>query len=151
MGNRYTIARDNVTPTGGQDALTIISAANRRVRLVSISVVGRGSTSAAQQFQVGRSTGGTTPGGAITPSEFDHSEQAAIGFTTATTWSAQPTLETNYEVVGWNALGGVNRWVTPPGKPQGSFEARNGENISIRAPSGPTYQAVSFSVVVEED
>lgn len=151
MGQRYTVARDNVTPTGGQDILTLISAANRRIRLVSLSVAGRGSSSAAQQLQIAMNATGTTPGGAITPSKAEHSEQPAATFTTATTWAAQPTLATNYEVVGWNALGGINRWVTPPGKPQGMFEARNGDVISIRAPTGPTYQAMSISVVVEED
>jgi hypothetical protein len=148
MGNRYTIARDNHTPTGGNDSLTIISGASRRVRLISVNVAGRGSSSASQQIQVGRSTGGTTPGGAITPSKGDHTDLPAATFTTATTWAAQPTLETNYDVVGWNALGGANRYPAPGGK---YFEARNGENISIRAPSGPTYQAMSFSVVIEED
>jgi hypothetical protein len=116
--------------------------------VAEISVSGRGTTSAAQQLQVGRSTGGTTAGGAITPSKADHTDQPAANFTTATTWSAQPTLETNYEVVGWNALGGANRWIPPKGY---IMEARNGENISVRAPSGPTYQAMSFSVVIEED
>jgi len=148
MGNRYVVARDAVTPTGGNDVLTCISGANRRIRVAEISVSGRGTTSAAQQLQVGRSTGGTTAGGAITPSKADHTDQPAANFTTATTWSAQPTLETNYEVVGWNALGGANRWIPPKGY---IMEARNGENISVRAPSGPTYQAMSFSVVIEED
>jgi hypothetical protein len=148
MGNRYTVARDNVTATGGNDVLTCISGANRRIRVVEVSVAGRGTSSAAQQFQVGRSTAGTTPGGAITPSKADHTDQPAANFTTATTWAAQPTLETNYEVVGWNALGGANRWIPPKGS---IMEARNGENISVRAPSGPTYQAASISVVIEED
>jgi hypothetical protein len=148
MGNRYTVARDNVTPTGGQDLLTCISGAGRRIRLVEVSVAGRGTSSAAQQIQVARSSGGTTPGGAITPSKADHTDQPAANFTTSTTWAAQPTLETNYEVVGWNALGGANRWIPPGGK---IFEARNGEEISVRAPSGPTYQAMSFSVVIDED
>ena len=145
---RYIVSRNAVTPVGGEDVLTIISGANRRVRIAEISVAGRGSSSAAQQLQAGRSTGGTTPGGAITPGKADHSEQPTANFTTATTWSVQPTLETNYEVVGWNALGGANRWIPPKGS---ILEARNGENISIRAPSGPTYQATSISVVVEED
>jgi len=145
---QYIVARDAVTPTGGQDVLTFISASSRRLRIKEISVVGRGSTSAAQQLQVGRSTGGTTGGGALTPDKFDHSDQAAAAMTVNTTWSAQPTLGAHYEVVGWNALGGPNRWVPPGGK---GFEARNGEQISIRAPSGPTFQPVSISVVVEED
>lgn len=151
MGNRYTVHRDNVTPTGGQDALSLISGANRRIRLISLKVNGRGSTSAAQQFIVSRATAGTTPGGAITPSKGEHSEQPAANFTTATTWAAQPTPETNGEVLGWNALGGVNQLTVQAGRPGGYIEARNGEVISIRAPSGPTYQAVTFSAVVEED
>jgi hypothetical protein len=51
-------------------------------------------------------------------------------------------------VIGWNALGGANRYIPPKGY---IFEARNGENISVRAPSGPTYQAMSISVLIEED
>ena len=145
---RYIVARDNVTPTGGNDVLTCISGSSRRIRVVEVSVAGRGTTSAAQQLNIGRATTGTTPGGAITPSKADSTDQPASNFTTATTWSAQPTPETNFEVVGWNALGGANRWVPPGGT---MIQARNGEVISIRAPSGPTYQAMSISAVIEED
>jgi hypothetical protein len=116
--------------------------------VAEVSVSGRGTSSASQQIQAGRSTAGTTPGAAITPSKADHSDQPSANFTTATTWAAQPTLETNYQVIGWNALGGANRWIPPKGS---MLEARNGENISIRAPSGPTFQAMSISVVIEED
>ena len=148
MGNRYLIARDNVTPTGGNDVLTIITPAARRARVLEVSVSGRGTTSAAQQLQIGRSVAGTTPGAAIVPSKAEHVEQPTAVLTTATTWAAQPALETNYEVVGWNALGGANRWVPPKGF---ALEARNAECISIRAPTGPTYQAMSISVMIEED
>lgn len=148
MGNRYIVSRDNITPTGGNDVLTIVSASGRRTRLLQVSVAGRGSSSAAQQLQVGRSTGGTTPGGAIVPSKADHSEQPAAVSVVDTTWAAQPTLETNYEVMGWNALGGANRWIPPTGK---ILEARNAENISIRAPAGPTYQPMSISCIFEDD
>lgn len=151
MGNRYIVARDAHTPTAANDSLTLISAANRRIRVISIDVVGRGATSAAQQFQITTNPAGTTPGGAIVPTKFEHSEQPAAVFTTATTWAAQPAMATNYTAFGWNALGGANRWTTPNGQPKGAFEARNGEVISIRAPAGITYQACSFSVVVEED
>jgi hypothetical protein len=151
MGQRYVISRDNITPVAGQDILTIITAANRRARLVSIEVTGQGASSAAQRLQAARSTTGTTPGGAIVPSKHEHSEQPAAVSTTATTWAAQPTPETNAIALGWNALGGANRWTAQPGRPQGVMEARNGECISIRAPSGPTYQACSISVVIEED
>jgi hypothetical protein len=149
---RYLVSRDNVTPTGGQDVLTIISGASRRVRIAQVSVNGRGSTSAAQQIEVSRSSGGSGAGGAITPDKGDHSDQPAANFTTATSWSAspdgQPTMLTNKEMIGFNALGGANRWIPPKGV---ILEARNGEMISIRATSGPTWQAMSLSVIVEED
>lgn len=153
MGNRYIVARHDFTPTAGQDILTIRSVANRRCRLISVSVVGRGATSASQVLQIAKAaTVGVTPGGAIVLGKAEHTEQPTAATLTATTWATQPVLTAdNNEVVGWNALGGVNRWVTPPGKPNGSFEIRNAEELSIRAPSGPTYQAMSISVVVEED
>ncbi len=148
MGNRYIVARDNITPTGGQDVITIVTASSRRARVLEVSVSGRGSSSAAQQLIIARSTGGTTGGGALTPNKFDHTDQPAAASTVNTTWSGQPTVDTHGEMVGWNALGGANRWVPPKGF---GIEARNAENISIRAPSGPTYQTMSVSVIYEED
>lgn len=151
MGQRYVITRDGVTPVGGQDLLTIVSASARRVRLVDVQIGGQGSSSAAQRIILARSSAGTTPGGAITPNKAEHSEQPAAASVVDTTWSVQPTIDTNGHVLTFNALGGPNKWQTQPGRPNGIIEARNGENISIRAPSGPTYQAVSLSVTIEED
>lgn len=149
MGNRYVIKRENFTPTAGQDALTVISASGRRVRVVQATISGLGSTSAAQALGLGRSTSGTTPGGAITPDKFDHTDQPAMTSTTATTWAVQPTMATNYTELGWNAIGGAIVWNAPKGS---GYEARNGENISMRAlSSGVTYQACSVTLVVEED
>jgi hypothetical protein len=148
MGNRYIIKQQNVTPTAGNDILTIISASSRRLRICEIAVAGRGTTSASQQIEAGRSTSGTTSGGTQTPGKLDHTDQPAAAGTYATTWSVQPTLDTHSEVIGWNALGGANRWIPPAGK---ALEARNGEQLSIRASSGVTWQAMSISVVVEED
>jgi hypothetical protein len=146
---RYIVSQTNITPTAGNDIVTIVSAASRRLRVVQVSISGRGSSSAAQQIQVGRSTGGTTPGGAITPGKADHVDQAAAAFTAPTTWAAQPTLDTNTaKQLGWNALGGANHWNPPKGQ---MLEARNGEEISIRASAGVTFQAMSVDVVVEED
>lgn len=148
MGNRYLIKQQNVTPTAGNDILTILSIANRRGRVVEVSVAGRGTSSAAQQIEVGRSTSGTTGGGAVTPDKFDHADEPAPAFTYYTTWSTQPTLSTNSEVIGWNALGGANRWIPPKGS---GIEIRNLDQISIRASSGVSFQAMSLSVVFEED
>lgn len=148
MGNRYIVKQTNVTPTAGNDIMTIVSPANRRVRLCEVSVAGRGSSSAAQQIDVGRSTGGTTGGGALTPNKYDHTDQPAAASVVNTTWSVQPTIDTHTEVLGYNALGGANRWIPPKGV---AVEARNGENISIRATSGVTFQGLSISAVFEED
>jgi hypothetical protein len=93
---------------------------------------------------------GTTPGGAITPTKADHNDQVAASFTTATTWAAQPTPETNGVTLSWNALGGADRWQATQ-QTKGMFEARNAEVISFRPPAGPTPQAMNLSVVVEED
>lgn len=144
---RYVIKREAHTSTTGNDSLTIISAANRRVRVVEFNVVGQGSSSAAQAFTISRSAAGTTPGGAIVASKADHSDQPAPAFTTSTTWSVQPVPETNGITTGFNALGipYSRAW------PDGILEARNGECISIRAPAGQTPQACNFSVTVQED
>ena len=151
MGQRYTILRDNFTPTAAQDCITVITAAGRRARLIEVQVTGQGTSSAAQRVLLARSTVGTTGGGAITPNKAEHTDQPAAASTVDTTWSVQPTIDANGVILGFNALGGINRWATQPGRPNGIIEARNGENISIRAPSGPTYQACSLSCVIEED
>ncbi len=148
MGNRYIVKQQAVTPTAGNDILTVITAASRRARIVEVAVAGRGTSSAMQQIEVGRSTSGTTSGGNQTPGKFDHTDQPAAVHTYATTWSVQPTLDAHSEVIGWNALGGANRWIPPKGS---GFEARNAEQLSIRASSGVTFQPMSISVVVEED
>jgi len=145
---RFVVKRLNVTPTAGQDLLTIVSASNRRIELIEVSVGGRGSTSAAQQIEAGTSTGGTTGGGAITPTKTDP-DSAAAASTVNTTWSVQPTLDTNPLSLNFNALGGAYRWVKPAGAP--GPQARNTGNLSIRCPTGATTpQAMDVHVVYDE-
>ena len=150
MGNRYVVMRDNVTPASPNELLTLVSASNRRCKVTSMEVVGLGTSSAAQRLIAANSATGTTGGGAITPDKADNVDQPAAATVVDTTWSAQPTLNTNGIILGWNALGGPNRWVTQPGRPDGMLEARNGAYISIRAAAGVTYQACSFSLTFEE-
>ncbi len=150
MGNRYWVKRENATPTAAQDFLTIISPASRRLRILQVVCNGVGASSAPQAMAVSTGTTGTTPGGAITPTKADHADQPAATFTTATTWSAQPTPDTNGLVLGWNALGGMAPW-TATQHTKGVLEARNGAVVSFRPASGPTPQATSLSVLVEED
>src|SRR5262249_18355758 len=124
-----------------------------RIRLLEVSVAGRSTSSAAQQVEFGRSTGGTTGGGAQTPGKWDNQDIPAAASTVNTTWSAQPSLDTHTEVLGWNALGGANRWTAMGVGKGGSttgIEVRGGDNISIRASAGVTFQAMSISVLYEE-
>lgn len=147
MGNRYVVEFSG-TPASPNDLLTCISGANRRIRVVQVDVAGAGASSAAQGLKLCRSTGGTTPGAPVTPSKGEHTDQPVANFTTATTWAAQPAAETNGHMIGYNALG-PGKWVASQKTP--ATEARNGENISLRALAGFTYQACKVSVVVEED
>src|SRR3954470_21508494 len=100
MGNLYAVMQRNVTPTAAQDILTIQPASSRRVRYRYVNVTGNGSSSAAQAIQCGRSTAGATGGGAVTPDKYTDSEQPAAASTVNTTWTVQPTLGTNTQVLG---------------------------------------------------
>lgn len=147
MGNRY-VADIDLTPTSGNDVMTLIPPSGRRARLVQLSVSGNGTTSAAQRLLIVRSNTGATGGGAVTPNKFDHTSQPSSASTVNTTWGTQPTVDSNGVTLGWNALGGAIIYNAP----RGAFECNsNTEYLSIRAPSGPTYQACSVSLVWEED
>lgn len=149
MGNRYTAKQKGVTPGSGVDILSIQASVNRRARLIQVSVAGNGTTSAYQMIEVGRATAGSSLATTIVPGKFDHTDEPAPSATYGTTWGTAPTLSTtDSEVIGWNALGGANRWIPPKGA---GFEFRNGEVITFRASVGVTFQAMSLSVVVEED
>lgn len=140
----YTVSRSNVTPVVGQDLITVISPANRRIRLVEASVSGLHTSSAAQEISAARSTGGTTPGGAITPDKVE-TDSAVAASTTATTWAAQPTIGTNPLKLGFNVLGGAYRWVARTGT---EITARNSDNISIRCAVGTN--PMSVHIIFEE-
>lgn len=145
--SQYLVKWENFTPAA-LTAPTLISAANRRIRVLSVEVGGAGATSAAQGLVMSRSATGTTPAGAITPTP-QHVDSAAAGFTTATTWATAPAGATNGVLLPFNALGGGFRHA-PVGK-QVPLEARNGEVIVFKLPAGITAQACSLSVLVEED
>jgi hypothetical protein len=126
----------------------LIAASSGRLRVLEISAVGNGTTSAAQLLLIGRSSGGTTPGAAITPSKFGPTDQIAMVGGAYSSWSVQPTINANTEVLGFNALAGVNRW-QPIG---GAFEMRStSEYVSIRPSTTSTWQACAVSAIVEEN
>lgn len=128
---------------------TLISAASRRIRLLSATITGQGATSVPQGVVMSRSATGTTPAGAITPSPAENSDQPASAFTTALTWATAPAGATNGEVLGFNALGGAFRWTST--QKISAPEARNGEVIVFKPLSGTTPQGATLTVLVEED
>jgi len=146
MGKRYWISRENFTPTGGTDVLTIVSPSTGRVSLLDITARGAGTTSAQQGLQIARSTGGSSTSTFITPAKADYSGQSTAGFLVNSTMLTQPTLNSGWLTVGFNALGGSFTKAFP----SGMFEAMNRENISIFATTNPTWQAMSLSVLVED-
>lgn len=148
MGNRYLVKFENITPSTTV-APTLISGAGRRIRVLSATVGGQGSSSAAQGLVMSRSATGTTPAGAITPTPAEHAEQPASNFTTATSWATAPAGATNGELLPFNALGGGFRYTSTQKLPP--IEARNGEVIVFRLPAGVTAQACSLSILCEED
>jgi len=145
---KYTYSRSNVTMNTANDLMTLIAAASRRARIIEISVTGMGTTSAAGEVGVFRSTGGTTGGGALTGAKGSSDLPAAAGVVN-TTWAAQPTLTgapDGLARLGVNQNGANYRWVARPGE---EIELRNSEQISIRPVVGS--HAISMHVVVEED
>lgn len=101
--------------------------------------------SGANELGVFRSTGGTTPGGAVTSVPLQ-TNQSAAGFTNATTWAVQPTLGNCFARIPVNANGGLMVW-TP--KTAGIvIPSLAAEQISFRSVVGTSN--VTFTVIVEE-
>lgn len=148
MGGFYSLSRNNTAlPVSTSDFLTILPAASRQVQLIEVSLAGMDTASAGNSLQVARSTGGTTPGGAVTAQPL-REKQAAAGFTNATTWAAQPTLGPVLLLIEVNANGGLYRWVRPPGMDLLFVAGDTNAQLSFRPATGTS--TVSFHCVVEE-
>lgn len=143
MGNKYHVTVPKTALSTTNDLLTIISGSSRRIKIFEIIVGGMDTTSAANSLRVQRATTGTTPGGAVTP-EKDVTDQPTANFTTATTWSAQPSLSgTPLLRIPVNGNGGAFRWVARPGE---EIEARNGEVICFRSEVGTSNVVLTVGV-----
>ena len=125
----YWVSARNITPNAANDAITIISAANRRVKLRAVSIFSHGTTASPNQAVVSRAPAGTTPGGALVPQATSADYPAAVT-TTATTWTVQPALTAGSALtLDFGGNSGLNRLQSQLGT---EIEARNGECISIR-------------------
>ena len=111
---RYTDRVSNVTPTVGNDLITISATASVIFQSIDIVIGGMGTASAAQSVDVLRSTVGTTPV-AQTPSPVNPNSPAAT-VTASTGWAVQPTPGVILLSLPCNANGGVVRWLAAPGE-----------------------------------
>ncbi len=83
----------------------------------------------------------------LTPNKFDHTEVPSAACSYIALASSQ-VVDSHTEVIGWNALGGANRWIPPKGS---GIECHNSEQIAIFGSPNMTPQAMSISVITEED
>lgn len=140
----YTISRKGVTPTVGNDLMTIIAPANKMIRIKRIRASGEATASTVMRTIVQRSAGGATGGGALTPEKTNTSDPAA-STTVNTTWGTQPTLSgAPLYNEGWNAFGGGFD-LTLDGR---ELYLVNAEQVSIRADAG--VDPMNLDVELEE-
>lgn len=140
----YTVTRTSSALSTANDSMTIIASASKPLRVYIVDIKGMGTTSAANEVLLSRSTGGTTGGGAITPSP-TNTGSAAASFTVNTTWSAQPTLGVTLWRFGVNANGAVDKFVAIPGA---EISVPVSGQLSIRSASGTS--SVTINVLIEE-
>lgn len=138
MGARYTATRTAAALSTTNDQMTIIAPSTRALKIWAIRLYGAATASAYNEVLVSRSSGGTTGGGAITPTP-KATLSSASGTTVNTTWSAQPTIGVTIERMGVNANGGIAAKVFPPG---GEIDVPPSGQISIRSASGTSSVAV---------
>lgn len=134
----YNIARNNVTTSTTDDTFTIVTAASgvgSRVHLYEFFLGGMNGSSSLSNNALARSTGGTTPGGAVTPTPLDSNSSATLGFSVYTTWTGgQPTLGTSFVLCPtFQANGGQYKWWAVPGKPIIVGTGAAASNLSFRA------------------
>lgn len=144
MGARYNVSRTSTALSTSNDFMTIVAPSTRALKIWRIAAKGMGTASAANEVAVARSTGGTTPGGGITPTPKASGSSAAAS-TVSTTWSAQPTLGAVIERLAVNANGGVDVFNAAPGN---EIDVPPSGQISIRSIAGTSN--VTIEVDFEE-
>ncbi len=144
MGAHYSASRTTAALSTTNDSMTIICPSTRALKIKEILIGGAGTTSGYNEVLISRSTGGTTGGGAITPTPLAPLSPAS-GVTVNTTWSAQPTIGVTIRRMPVNGNGAINRLVFPPGQ---EIDVPPSGQISIRSASGTGN--VSIDVIFEE-
>lgn len=110
----YTGSRSGVTLATTTDLWTLTVGSSGQARLLESYLGGEATTSTVLRFANQFSTSGTTPTNQ-TPEKTNSRSPAAVS-TFATAWSTQPTLSgVAVFFHAFNAFGGTDRWVPPPG------------------------------------
>jgi hypothetical protein len=151
LGLFYDVSRSAVSLTAGNDVLSFAGNATRSYRIVSVSITGLGTASAANEFGFFRvGTVGVTPGGTVTAGPKNLSA-GAFGGTISTTWGTQPVVGQALIRFGVNANGGVYSKTFTDGEKidaSGGGVAVTASSISLRCISGTS--TVSVNVTIEE-
>lgn len=140
----YTVTRTSSALSTANDTLTVVATSSKPLRIYIVDIKGMGTTSAANEVLLMRSTGGTTGGGGITPSP-TNTGSAAASFNVYTTWSAQPSAGAVLWRFGVNANGGIDKFVAIPGA---EISVPVSGQVSIRSASGTSN--VTVDLLVEE-
>lgn len=127
----YSFNRPSTALSTSQDLATFIAAAGKPIQLMLLDIKGSGLVSANNEIVLYRSSGGTTPGGAITPRPLS-SDGGAAGFAIYTTWAVQPTLGVELWRFSVNSLADRDTFTALPG-------------LEILAPSSGQFSLRSYS------
>lgn len=140
----YMVTRTSSALSTSNDSLTIVASSTKPLRIYMVDVKGMGTSSAANEVAVARSSSGTTGGGGITPTPIN-SGSGSASFSAYTTWSAQPTLGAALWRAGVNANGGIDKFIAIPGA---EIQVPVSGQVSIRSISGTSN--VVLNLLIEE-
>ena len=140
----YTVPVTSSALSTTNDTVTLVASSTKPLRVYMVDAKGMGTTSAANEIRVSRSSSGTTGGGAITPSPIN-SGSGAASFAAYTTWSAQPTIGVTLWRLAVNANGGIDKFVAIPGA---EIQIPVSGQLSVRSLSGTS--SVVVNLLVEE-
>jgi hypothetical protein len=139
----FTVTRTSSTLSTTNDYLTIIASASKPLRVYIVDVKGDSAVSVANEVVMARSSGGTTPGGAITPVRVNPAS-AVASFTVYTTYGgSQPTLGDILWRFSVNANGGIDKFVSIPGA---EIPVPVGTQVSIRSVDGTSNMIANLMI-----
>lgn len=140
----YTVTKTSTALSTSNDSVTIVASSTKPLRVYMVDIKGMGTSSAANEVLMSRSTSGTTGGGGITPAKINSNSNAA-SFSAYTTWSVQPTLGDTLWRFSVNANGAIDRFTAMPGC---EIQVPVSGQLSIRSASGTSN--VTINMMIEE-